>query len=90
VFEAQTFLASWSPKVAPGASNSANSAAVIGGGGTITIYDGAWWGFQLAVPEPSSYVLMISGALSGLVAWLYRVLVTRGLKWPTPGSRCAA
>ena len=70
-FKAQTFLASWSPKVAPGASNFANAANVIAGGGTITIYDGVWWGVQL-VPEPSTYAMMISAMVCSLVAWAYR------------------
>jgi hypothetical protein len=69
-FEAQSFLASWVPNVNPGGSNT--TAGVIAGGGTITVYDGVWWGFQLSVPEPSTYALMISGGIYGLVAWSYR------------------
>jgi len=28
---------------------------------TVTMYGGVWWGFQDAVPEPSSWILMVSG-----------------------------
>lgn len=90
-WQAQVFLASWSPNVAPGNTNTNNAAAVIGGGGTITIYDGVWWGFQLtSVPEPSTYALAISGGLCGLVVWSNRTVRQRRKKGTTPGSARAA
>lgn len=49
--EFQTFIATWNP-------NDANDRTK---GGTITIYDGVWWGFQLPVPEPSTWVMLIMG-----------------------------
>ena len=90
-WQAQVFLASWSPNVAPGNSNSNNAAAVIAGGGTITVYDGVWWGFQLtAVPEPSTYALMISAALSGMIAWSYRTLQRHRSGCSSSSSSCVA
>lgn len=37
---------------------------------TVTIEGGVWWGFQDAVPEPSSWILMISGC--GILAFARR------------------
>ena len=38
---------------------------------TLTIYDGVWWGFQVAaVPEPSTYILLLSGC--GIVVLVRR------------------
>ncbi len=89
VFEAQSFLASWTPNVNPNGSNT--TAGVIAGGGTITVYDGVWWGFQLsAVPEPSTYVLMISAGLCGVVVWSYRTVRERGKLSSALKSSCAA
>jgi hypothetical protein len=56
-WQAQVFVATWAP-------NNANDRTK---GGTITLYDGVWWGFQLAVaagvtdvflvPEPTTVVM---------------------------------
>lgn len=54
----QTFVASWNPV-------NANDRTK---GGTITLYDGVWWGFTLPAPEPSTWVMLVMGAGTIVVA----------------------
>jgi hypothetical protein len=57
VVQAQTFLASDNVNVNATTGITTN---------TVTIEGGVWWGFQDAVPEPSSWILLITGC--GIVA----------------------
>lgn len=51
-WEAQVFIATWQPVDENDRTQ----------GGTITLYDGVWWGFQV-VPEPTTWVL---GSIGGV------------------------
>jgi len=52
---------------------------------TLTIYDGVWWGYQAAsVPEPSTWILLLSGC--GIVAFARRRDL-RARRYPPRGGR---
>ncbi len=52
---------------------------------TLTIYDGVWWGYQAAsVPEPSTWILLVSGC--GIVAFARR-RDPRARRYPERGGR---